>query len=141
MQLVIRVDLDKADRPLPEIFKLIGDCGATAEAEEGATAGSAMPIRDHRSVVIGEWDLEEAEDGRHPLESPYRAAATARYGQPGQIEVDRFATVSLTDDGAYVQGWLFVPQSDVAAETQESASMRKPPQSVYPGNNAGIKAG
>ncbi|HWE84140.1 MAG TPA: hypothetical protein VG267_04305 [Terracidiphilus sp.] len=141
MQLVIRVELDKARQSLPEVFRLIGDCRRSDEIEEEATAGAAGLIKDDGSHVIGEWDIEEPEEPSHTLESSYRAVAAAKYVQPKQIEIDRFATVSLTDDGAYVQGWLFVPQADVATASEEPAVSRKPPQSVVPMRNRGAQAG
>ena len=142
MHLVIRVDLDKSKQPLSEIFRLIGDCNCVDEGEE-AIAGTGAPIKDDRSQAIGEWEIEEAEELKHPRgsESSYRAAAIERYARPRQIEVDRFATVSLTDDGAYVQGWLYVPRSDVESTGQETAASRKPPQSIFPIENADRKAG
>lgn len=140
MQLVIRVDLEKSKQSLPEIFQLIGSCGCAEDTAEEATGGS---IKDARSQVIGEWEIEEVEDLRRPsgAESSYRAAAAARYAQPRQIEVDRFATVSLTQDGAYVQGWLYVPRTDIVSDGQESAVLRKPPQSVLPIEKSDRKAG
>ena len=135
MQLVIRVDLDKAKQPLPEIFRLIGACCRLDQIEEAATAGAAGVIQDAASRVIGEWDVEAAEESPNALESSYRAEAVSRYVRPKQIEVDRFAAVSLTDDGAYVQGWLYVPRAEVVPG-EELAVSRKPPQSVVPITNA-----
>lgn len=142
MQLVIRVDLDKTKQRLPEIFRLLGNCGAD-EASEGASAGAGASIKDDRSQVIGEWEIEESEESRHAIasESSYRAAAAARYARPGQIEVDRFATVSSTGDGAYVQGWLFVPRTDIASGAQQPEIARKPPKSVLPIENTDRKTG
>ena len=141
MQLVIRVDLDKAKQPLPEIFRLIGSRSYAEEAVEDPGITTAGRIEDNRSRVIGEWEIEEAvrEDRQHSLEPAFRAAATARYASPGQIEVDRFATVSMADDGAYVQGWLFVPQAAVK-DPIEATSLKKAPQSVSPIRSAGSKA-
>src|ERR1700676_4977486 len=116
MQLVIRVDLDKARQPLPEIFRLIGSRASTEETMEDPVIDAAGRIEDNRSRVIGEWQIEENSEEQerpHPLEPAYRALATARYALPRQIEVDRFATVSMADDGAYVQGWMFVSLTDV----------------------------
>jgi len=141
MQLVIRVDLDKARQSLPEIFRLIGDCCPPDAIEEQAAADSAGLIQDASSRVIGEWDIEEPEEHTNALESSYRAVAAARYAQPKQVEIDRFATVSLTDEGAYVQGWLYVSQSDIANANEEPAVSRKPPQSVVPIRNAEKRAG
>jgi hypothetical protein len=133
MQLVIRVDLDKANLSLPEIFKLVSDCSEHDEAREEPALGAEGVIRDNRSHAIGEWAIEEEEhDHPNPLESPYRAAAIARYVRPGQIEVDRFASVSPADNGAYVQGWLFVPQAALGSVTTEAMPPRKPPQSIAP---------
>ena len=126
MQLVIKVDLDKAKQPLAEIFKLIGECDGTHAVEHEATEGAVMLHHD----AIGTWSIDEAAAGPHPMESAFRAAASARYSRPGEIEVDRFASVSLTQDGAYVQGWLFVPREEAAAGGEQSAAPRKPPQSV-----------
>lgn len=141
MQLVIRVDLDKATQSLAEVFRLIGDCRWTDEAKEEATAEAAGPIRDDRAHIIGEWEIEAAEEPPHPLEPSYRTVATARYARPRQIEVDRFAAVSLTNDGAYVQGWLYVPRTDVVASDHEFKIPSKPPQSVFPTRSAGAKTG
>lgn len=138
MELVVKVDLDKAKQPLAEIFRLIGNCRWAEEAGREATADSGGLIKDDRSNLIGKWEIEETEGRAHPLESAYRAAAMMRYVQPRQIEVDRFAAVSQADDGAYVQGWLFVPQSDVEAGDTLG---RKPPQSESSASNRGIKAG
>lgn len=135
MQLVIRVDLDKAKQSLPEVFRLIGDCRQSDAIEEEATAGAAGLIEDAGAHVIGEWDIEEEERPK-ALESSYRAVAAARYVRPKEIEIDRFATVSLTDDGAYVQGWLYVPQADLVSDDGKPAVFRKPPQSVVPIGNA-----
>jgi hypothetical protein len=141
MQLVIRVDLDKTNQPLPEIFRLIGSRAHTQETSDVPGVDSAGRIEDNRSRVIGEWEIEETgrEERQHPLEPAFRAAATERYASPGQIEVDRFATVSMADDGAYVQGWLFVPQTAVKGEV-ESSPPKKVPQSVFPIRSAGTKA-
>jgi hypothetical protein len=143
MHLVIRVDLDKARQPLPEIFRLIGNRASTEETMEEPVIDAAGRIEDNRSRVIGEWEIEESSDGGdrpHPLEPAYRAAATARYASPRQIEVDRFATVSMANDGAYVQGWLFVPLTEVASQ-DEAAPPAKSPQSVFPICRTGTKAG
>jgi hypothetical protein len=142
MQLVIRVDLEKAKQPLPEIFRLIGSHARTEEAMETSMTDAAGRIQDNRSRVIGEWEVEEnseEENRPHPLAPAYRSAATARYALPGQIEVDRFATVSMADDGAYVQGWLFVPQTEVESR-DETLPPAKPPQSVLSVRTADSKA-
>jgi hypothetical protein len=143
MQLVIKVDLDKTDLSLPEIFGLIGDCRWTDEVREEVPAGPIVVSQGNRSLTVGEWSIEEAEVRPDSLESSYRAVASARYARPGQIEVDRFATVSRTEDGAYVQGWLHVPRTDVASPGQQTtiASSPKPPQSVFPIDKADRKVG
>ena len=132
MQLVIRVDLDKAEQSLADVFKSIGDCRWTDEVQQGSTDGAVVLNKDDRPSIIGEWSLEETEATRHPLDSLFRAAATERYARPRQIEVDRFATVSLTDDGAYVEGWLYVPRAEVVSTAEESSVLKKPPLSVVP---------
>ncbi|UWZ83088.1 hypothetical protein [Occallatibacter riparius] len=141
MQLVIKVDLDKTQLSLPEIFKLIGDCAAREEVREEPQFGGEGLIRDSRSHAIGEWAIEDEETERpNPLESPYRAAAIARYVRPGQIEVDRFASVSTADNGAFVQGWLFVPQSEIGSSGADALPPRKPPQSINSTPTAGRRA-
>ncbi len=142
MQLVIRVDLDKAKEQLPEIFRLIGDCAGTEETMEEPVIDASGRIFDKRSRIIGEWEItenSEREDRPHPLEPAYRAVARAQYALPGKIEVDRFARVSMTDDGGYVQGWLFIPRNAVTGSA-EVASAKKPPQSVFPIRGAETKA-
>jgi hypothetical protein len=142
MQLVIKVDLDKTQLSLPEIFKLVGECAAREEVREEPQFGGEGLIRDSRSHAIGEWAIEDEEIERpNPLESPYRAAAIARYVRPGQIEVDRFASVSAADNGAFVQGWLFVPHAALNSVTTESMPPRKPPQSASPAPQEGRRIG
>jgi hypothetical protein len=144
MELVIRVDLDKAKQPLPEIFRLIASHLRMEQALEDPTVGSAGRIEDNRSHVIGEWEIEDTSEikGRsHSLEPAYRAAAIARYVEPGQIEVDRFATVSMSNDGAYIQGWLFVPRAEILFGEIEAAPPAKPPQSTIPFRREETKAG
>jgi hypothetical protein len=140
MELVIRVDLEKAELPLAEIFKLIGDCRFTEEVQDDETAGTVKLVRNGKPVLVGRWEVEEAEERATPLDSSYRAAAAARYAQPDQIEVDRFATVSAADDGAYVQGWLHVPRADVV-NGSETVFSKKPPQPVHPMRNLNARAG
>jgi hypothetical protein len=144
MELVIRVDLDKAKQPLPEIFRLIGSRLRMEQALEDPMPGLTGRIEDNISHVIGEWEIEEAAEtkGRpHSLEPAYRAAAVARYVVPRQIEVDRFATVSMANEGAYIQGWLFVPQAEVLHCGEEATPPAKPPQSVLPIRREETKAG
>lgn len=141
MQLVIKVDLDKARQSLAEVFRLIGNTRWAEDAAKGPTADAGGLIKDERSNAIGKWEVEETEGRAHPLESAYRAAAMMKYVQPKQIEVDRFAAVSQADGGAYVQGWLFVPRADVEAAAPEPTMGRKPPQSEGSAGARGIKAG
>jgi hypothetical protein len=139
MELVIRVDLEKAQQTLPEIFKLIGDCRFTDEVRDEETAGAVKLLKNGKSLAVGRWELEEAEENATPLDSSYREAAVARYAQPDQIEVDRFATVSLVDDGAYVQGWLHVPRAEMA-NGGPAFMAKKPPQPAHPMRNSNTRA-
>ena len=144
MELVIRVDLDKAKQPLPEIFRLIASRLRMEQAMEDPVVGSTGRIEDIRSNVIGEWEIEdssETKDRSHALEPAYRAAAIARYVVPRQIEVDRFATVSMSNDGAYVQGWLFVPRTEILSGNIEATPPAKPPQSAFSFRREETKAG
>jgi hypothetical protein len=144
MELLIRVDLDKAKQPLPEIFRLIASRLRMELALEDPMVGATGRIEDNKSHVIGEWEIEETsetKDGPQSQETSYRAAAIARYVVPRQIEVDRFATVSMSNDGAYVQGWLFVPRNDVLSGEIEATPPAKPPQSAFPFRREETKAG
>jgi hypothetical protein len=142
MQLVIRVDLDKAKKPLPEVFGLIGNCRWQEEVREESGVGDSAPIQDDRSQRIGDWEIEgEEEAGPQPLDSRYRSAAMNMYARPGQIEVDRFAPVSAAADGAYVQGWLFVPESELGSTSADAIPPRKPPQSISSMRESERKAG
>lgn len=144
MELVIRVDLNKAKQPLPEIFRLIAARLRMEQAIEDPKASTSGRIEDNRSHVIGEWEIEdssETKDPPHSLEPAFRAAAIARYVVPRQIEVDRFATVSMSNDGAYIQGWLFVPRSEVLLGDIEAAPPAKPPQSAIPFRREETRAG
>jgi hypothetical protein len=144
MELVIRVDLDRAKQPLTEIFKLIGSRLRMEQTLDDPRVGATGRIEDSRSNVIGEWEVEETPETKnrpHSLEPAYRAAAMARYALPRQIEVDRFATVSMSSDGAYIQGWLFVPRDEVIASDIEATPPAKPPQSAFPFRREETKAG
>ncbi|HEY3706644.1 MAG TPA: hypothetical protein VGL22_16395 [Terracidiphilus sp.] len=145
MELVIRVDMEKAQQSLAEIFKLIGDCRLTDEVKDEETAGTLTVVRNGKSLVVGTWEVEESEEQSKALDSAsmepsYRAAAMARYAQPNRIEVDRFATVSQADDGAYVQGWLHVSQAEVGGSGNMTLS-KKPPQPAQSLRNLGTRAG
>ena len=142
MQLIISIDLEKAKLSLAEVFSLLADQGSATEVDDAAVAGAGGPINDLHDQVIGSWQVEETEERPQPQASRYRAAAQARYGRRGQIEVDRFALVSGAEGGAYVQGWLFVPEEEVRAQVSTAMPPAKPPQSVLPmrkktGYNAG----
>lgn len=141
MQLIIKVDLDTAKQSLSEIFRLIGNCRWADEGNGQVELGAMGPVRDDRSNVIGEWIVDEADECPHAVESAYREAAIAKYVRPGQIEIDRFAPVSVAKDGAYVQGWLFVPQTRAQLSNAVSAPPAKPPQSVSPIHPMERKAG
>lgn len=43
----------------------------------------------------------------------YRTLAKKRHGRDGEVEIDDNAIISHGDDpGAYVQAWVWVPDSD-----------------------------
>ena len=49
-----------------------------------------------------------------PTDQEYRDAADAKYGRDGELEIDDAAPGSAGDDpGAYVQGWVWVYDTDV----------------------------
>jgi len=60
-------------------------------------------------AAVNECDVENKE-----INDKYRAAAQ-EIAREGEIEVDDGAVVSLSEDGAYVQAWLWV-NSDVFEE-------------------------
>ena len=51
--------------------------------------------------------LEESRQGW-----TYIQRADALYGDDGEIEIDDDAAVSMSEDGAYVQGWLWVADEE-----------------------------
>jgi len=60
-----------------------------------------------------------AEAGRS---QEYIVRAAALYAREGEIEIDDDAAVSLGDDaGAYVQGWLWVPDEEIAEDEEDNA--------------------
>jgi hypothetical protein len=82
------------------------------------TAGrvSVMCPKDH------EW-LTKVTDRDRPQEDPndgkYRDAAKKLHHREGELEIDDDAIVSKGDDpGAYVQAWIWVPNSDAGVEEE-----------------------
>lgn len=58
-------------------------------------------------------DIHVIQHDENPLDQPYRDAATEKFADEGQIEIDSDALVSYgEDDGAYVQAWVWV-ESDL----------------------------
>jgi hypothetical protein len=52
----------------------------------------------------------------------YIVRAAALYEREGEIEIDDDAAVSLgADAGAYVQGWLWVPDEEIAEDEEDNA--------------------
>jgi heme-degrading monooxygenase HmoA len=50
---------------------------------------------------------------RHkPTKEDYRETAKACHNSEGYCEVDDNAEVSESDDGAYVQAWVWIPKED-----------------------------
>jgi phosphopantetheinyl transferase (holo-ACP synthase) len=47
------------------------------------------------------------------LESMYRKVAKEIYASGGEIEIDSNAKVSISNEGAYVQAWVFVRVDDI----------------------------
>ena len=134
MQFVIRVDLDQGVPSLNEILEVALKSGWNDDTLRFPETGNAGDLEDVTSRVTGTWEIEEgstADYSLHPLTRDYRQAATARYGKPGEVEVNRFAPVSIADDGAFVQGWLFVPEAEVRSDGRDMThSPSKPPRSV-----------
>lgn len=47
------------------------------------------------------------------LQERYRAAAKSTYHRQGEIEIDDNAIVSHSEEGAYVQAWVWVSIDDL----------------------------
>ena len=133
MQIVIRLDLEESSPSLHEILKSAFSSGLTYETLRHPEFGASGEIKNKASRLIGSWEIEDSvssEYSPNPRVQDYRQAAVARYARPREIEVDRFASVSVEEDGAFVQGWLFVPQADLNSSDATSRPASKPPQSV-----------
>lgn len=144
MQLVLRIDLEKTSQSpsgpaLSDVLRILAE--SIAQEDPQLCDGASGSLCDSSSRVMGEWQVEEREERPKPQDRSYRAAAAARYAKPREVEVDRFAPVSATDGGAFVQGWLFVPQAELAAPQADKTLSRKPPQSVRPISRGSSKTG
>lgn len=51
----------------------------------------------------------------------FRTRAKELYHEEGEIEVDSNARVSISDDGAYVAAWLWVPSKPKKGDSQVRA--------------------
>ena len=49
-------------------------------------------------------------------EEAYIATADRLWSQDGLVEVDTDAVVSVCEEGAYVQAWVWVPNSELTKE-------------------------
>ena len=67
--------------------------------------------------TLEELNEEAAVSGEGGEESPYVVAARERYanGSDNDIEIDSDAQISEGNGGAFVQGWVWVPDEDLAA--------------------------
>lgn len=93
--------------------------GCVVKDEEGNVLASLWGIvdasDDYRHFVeaelaseaLDEWDKREAEKR---TDEALRAEAKELYHEEGQIEIEDDAEVSLSEKGAYVAAWVFVPK-------------------------------
>lgn len=57
--------------------------------------------------------LDLAKDQNEDEVEAYRKAARENYHKDGELEFDAGCTVSISEDGAYVMGWRWIPAEDV----------------------------
>jgi hypothetical protein len=72
-------------------------------------------------------------DGGNALKSDeqYRGRAREMYQEEGRVEVDAEARVSASNDGAYVQAWVWVPSEELGPSTAPNQPrLRSPAGSV-----------
>ncbi len=60
----------------------------------------------------------EIPEAAGPGKEAYRAAARRRCGDDPRMEIDKDATVSVSPDGAYVQAWVWVPDTEARARDE-----------------------
>lgn len=131
MQFVIRIDVDESVPSLSEILDAARKSGWSDDTLRFPEAGNEGEIAS--SKVTGTWEIEDGSSSdysMHPLTPAYRKAAIARYAKTGEVEVSRFAPVSIAPGGALVQGWLFVPEAELKSDREPGFAPAKPPQSV-----------
>jgi hypothetical protein len=58
---------------------------------------------------------------KRPTDQQYRDAAGRMYLTDDDIEIELSGTLSVADDGAWVQAWIWVPDSEAAAEEDKTA--------------------
>jgi hypothetical protein len=60
----------------------------------------------------------EVPEAAGPGKEAYRAAAKRRCAHDPRMEIDEDATVSVSPDGAYVQAWVWVPDTEARARDE-----------------------
>ncbi len=81
----------------------------------------------HEGIEAIAESLEAAADPAEPtaIEQAFIDAAQDKYDREGEIEIDDEATVSISDDnGAYVQAWVFVRDTDTDLPCCEECACR-----------------
>ena len=58
---------------------------------------------------------------KYRVEKKYRDAAIANLHVDGELEIDHDAQVGLSDDGAFVQAWVWVGNESLEPTTGETA--------------------
>lgn len=95
----------------------VTDYEQSGDIEYDSTVDANCPLCGWNGQLKHTYADDNQPDANQPDESAqYRQEAKDRYHDEGTIEVDDNATVSQSDDGAYVQAWVWAPKPNVEEE-------------------------
>lgn len=68
------------------------------------------PAGDYQTAIE---ELKEAIHNEDPKANQYRNEAKTKWESEGECEIDNDATVSVSENGAYVQAWVWVSNENL----------------------------
>jgi hypothetical protein len=91
------------------------------QRRQGGPAKKFEIVDDHGKLEPVALNAPPVDAEQQALEDTYREYARDRYAAPSNddIEVDADAKVSMNDDGAFVQAWVYVSDYDCGIVTED----------------------
>ena len=100
-------------------FGIYGEVAIDFDVESKGAAEYAYAVEADKKGALKRWDDAARKYlGLDAIDvtAAFRKAARDQYQREGEIEIDDSAIVSDSEDGAYVQAWVWVDRSDLPAE-------------------------